>query len=315
MIEAETQTRAPQDEIPYPENGRPRVDVVIRTLALEAREQELLRALDGIQNQPYLAARPIVVVNGDRYHPPLVEVLRKRPGIVFHYEREPSAGHALAVGRTLVTAPHFMFLDDDDELVEHGLQPLAQQLVENSGWDVLITNGYFSSNAQLRPMYLDLAALAAHPLRNLLAECWLCPGASIFKTESISAQFLNVERDYHEWTYIAFLLAVEGKRISFLDVPTVTYFNTENSASKSFEYEEAALDLLDTMKADDRVDNETLALMERKYRNVLHTLASKYWRRGARRKAWCYHLRSMRPPFTFKYLLFSRKLLISTRQK
>jgi hypothetical protein len=315
MSEAETHTRVPEGETPHSENGRPRVDVIIRTLALEARERELLRALDGIQNQSWLTARPIVVVNGERFHPPLVEALRQRPGVLFHYEREASAGHALAVGRTLVTAPHFMFLDDDDELVEHGLQRLARHLADNPDWDVLITNGYFSSNADLRPMYLDLATHAVHPLRSLLAECWLFPGASIFRTESISAQFLDVKRDYHEWTYIAFLLAVEGKRISFLDVATVTYYDTQESASKSFEYEEAALDLLDIMKADRRLDNKTLAIMERKYRNVLHTLASRCWRRGARRKAWHYHLRSMRPPFTFQYLLFSRKLLIPTRRR
>lgn len=315
MIETETQTRGPESETSHSEDDRPRVDVVIRTLALETRERELLRALDGIQSQSYLAARPIVIVNGERYHPPLVKALQQRPGILFHYEREASAGRALAVGRNLVTAPYFMYLDDDDELVERGLQQLASHLAANSDWDVLITNGYFSSNADFRPMYLDLAAHAFHPLRGLFAECWLCPGASIFRTESISTEFLDVKRDYHEWTYIAFLLAVEGKRINFLDVATVTYYNTQESASKSFEYEEAALELLDTMKADRRLDNETLAIMERKYRNVLHTLASKYWRRGAHRKAWHYHLRSMRPPFTFKYLLFSRKLLISTRQR
>ncbi len=250
MIEAETQTCGPESETSHSESDRPRVDVVIRTLALEVRERELLRALDGIQRQSHLNARPIVIVNGERYHPPLVNALRQRPGVLVHYEREASAGHALAVGRSLVTAPYFMFLDDDDELVEQGLQRLASHLAENLDWDVLITNGYFSSNAALRPMYLDLAAHAVHPLRGLFAECWLCPGASIFKTESISTQFLDVKRDYHEWTYIAFLLAVEGKRISFLDVATVTYHNTHESASKSFEYEEAALDLLDAMKGD-----------------------------------------------------------------
>lgn len=315
MIEAETHAAVLTASTQQSENARPRVDVIIRTLALESRERELLRALEGIQRQSFLAARPIVVVNGDRYHPPLVEALRKRPGILFHYEQEASAGHALAVGRSLVTAPHFMFLDDDDELVEQGLQRLARYLAENSEWDVLITNGYFSSNAQVRPMYLDLAAHAVHPLRSLLGECWLCPGASIFRTESISSQFLDVKRDYHEWTYIAFLLAIEGKRISFLDVPTVTYYDTQVSASKTFEYEEAALDLLHAMRGDPRLDSKTLALMERKYRNALHTLASLCWRQGARRKAWQYHMRSMRPPFTFKYLLFSRKLLISNRQK
>jgi hypothetical protein len=148
-----------------------------------------------------------------------------------------------------------------------------------------------------------------------MAECWLSPGASIFKTDAIQAGSLNVRRDHQEWTKIAFLLAMERKRIRFLDIPTVTYSDTEGSASKSFVHQEEALYLLGEMKADPRVDKETLAVMERKYRNTLHVLANQYWRRGKLRKAWQYHLRSLRPPFTLKYLLFSRKLLRRTRSR
>lgn len=288
---------------------RPRVDVVLRSLALEVRGRVIFRALDSIQDQPHLDARAIVVVNGERYHPPLVDALKARPGVRVHYMRTASAGLAIAEGRKLVTAPYFMFLDDDDELVEQGLEPLARHLGAGA-WDVLITNGYFSSNGKLRPMYLDLMAHAIHPLRSLLAECWLCPGASVFRTESISSQLLEVERNYHEWTYVAFLLALAAKRIDFLDVPTVAYQDTTGSASKSLEYDEGALDLLEEMKTDPRVDAKTRAMMEQKYRNMLHNLAFRYWRQGMPGKAWRSHLRSMRPPFTFKYLLSSRKLLV-----
>ena len=313
MSRIETMTPDPGAAMQEPGDGRRQLDVVVRTLAQESRQRELLRALDSIQGQASFAARPILVVNGNRYHPPLLEELRQRRGVLFHYLPEASAGRALAVGRELVTAPYFMFLDDDDELLGPGLERLAEHMSHDPDWDVIVTNGYGCSNGEMRPWVPDLMAHAIHPVRSLMAECWLSPGAAIFRSEAVSSAFLDVKRDYHEWTYIAFLLIMDGKRVRFLDVPTVTYYDTQHSASKSFAYEEAALELLDTMKAEPRLDGETLAIMEKKYRNTLHTLAFRYWRRGARRKAWRYHMRSMRPPFTMKYLLFSRKLLLPTR--
>lgn len=297
----------------FASNGGPRIDVVVRTLALAARQRELMRALNSIQMLSGVNARAIVVVNGDRWHPPVLDMLRRRPGIFLHYLPEASAARAITAGRRVVTAPYFMFLDDDDELLAPGMQRLAAHLTNNSDWDVIITNGYFSSGGQRRPMYLDLHAHAVNPLRSLVGETWLCPGASIFRTESVAADSLNVNRDNQEWTNIAFLLAMTDLRIRFLDVPTVTYYDTKGSASKGLDHQEAALRLLEEMKSDPRVDAETLGAMERKYRNTLHILAHQYWRQGARRKAWRYHLRSMRPPFTFKYLLFSRKLLLPRR--
>lgn len=316
MMEAEIHAPVLNDTAPHQDTAShlagspPGIDIVIRTLALEERQDGLLRALDSIQSQMHLAARPIVVVNGERYHPPLVEALRQRPGVLFHYMPQASAGRALAVGRALVTAPYFMFLDDDDALVESGLQQLAEHISSHADWDVIITNGYDSTDGKLSPWVPDLLSHATHPARSLMAECWLSSGSGIFRTASISTRFLEINRDYHEWTYIAFLLMVEGKRVRFLDIPVVTYYHTKGSASKSFEYAEATVDLLEKMKSDSRVDGETRRLLERKYRNTLHCLALPYWRRGARLKAWRYHLRSMRPPFTLKYLLFSRKLLV-----
>lgn len=304
--------------IPIVENRspeeKPRIDVIVRTLLSKTREREIMRALDSIQNLPSMQARPIVVVNGDHYDRPLLDMLQQRPGIVLHYQPDASAGRAIATGRRLVTAPYFMYLDDDDQLVAAGMKSLSTYVFNHFDWDVLITNGYFCRSGESRPMYLDLKSHAIHPLRSLLSESWVCAGATIFRSESISADFLDMERNHQEWTYIAFRLVMEEKRIAFMDAPTVVYHDTGGSASKLIEHQEEALSLLEQMSADSRVDGETRSLMERKYRNMLHVIALQYWRQGDRRKAWIYHLRSMRQPFTFKYLLFSRKLLIPVRR-
>jgi glycosyltransferase involved in cell wall biosynthesis len=294
--------------------ARPRIDVIMRTLADKARERNITRALDGIQSLSSVDARPVVVVNGDRYHPPLLQALRARSGMIVHYLSEASAVRARTEGRRLVTAPWFMFLDDDDELIASGMAQLAEHIVNHVDWDVLITNGYFSADGERRPMYLDLNIIAAHPLRSLVAEGWLCPGASVFRTASIDVDLLDVQHFHQEWTHIAFRLVMAKKRINFLDVPTGIYYDTEGSASKSHRHQEEAVRLLEEMMADPEVDPETLTVMKRKYRNMLHILAVQHWRRGHLRQAWRYHLRSMRWPFTFKYLLFSRKLLVPRRR-
>src|SRR5690348_13293408 len=92
MSGAETMAPDPKVAMQEPGDGRPQLDVVVRTLAQESRHRALLRALDSIQGQASFAARPIVVVNGDRYHPPLLEELRQRQGVLFHYLPEASAG-------------------------------------------------------------------------------------------------------------------------------------------------------------------------------------------------------------------------------
>lgn len=294
-------------------SGGPQVDVIVRTILSKTRERAILRAIDSIH--ACAQARPIVLVDGNGYDEHLLDTLRQRPEVLLHFQPEstPGRGRAIAAGRQLVTAPYFMYLDDDDELLPAGMAQVAEHAASNHDWDVLITNGYFSANGKRTPMYLDLGVHAAHPLRSLMSECWLFPGASVFRTESVSAAFLDTDRDHHEWTYLAFLLTIDKKRIGFLDVPTIVYNDTPISASKLFRHEEEQISLLEEMKADARVDALTRAIIERKYRNTLHVLARHYWQRGVRGKAWSYHLRSMRPPFTFKYLLFSRKLLLPAR--
>lgn len=300
-------------ELP-PASGKPRIDVIVRTQALKERAPALLHALDGIQALACAEAHPIIVVNGERFHAPLFEALRHRSGVLLHHVPIASAGNALTEGRRLVTAPYFMYLDDDDELLEPGMGQLVQQMGIRADWDVIVTNGYGRSKGVLSPWVPDLMSHALHPALSLVGECWLSPGASVFRSMSVPVTLLETGRDHHEWTYLAFLLVLEGKRIRFLDIPTVVYNDTAGSASKSFAHREAALRLLESMRADPRTDRETRAALERKYRNTLHTLAAACLRDGARRKAWRYHLRSLRPPFTFKYLLFSRKMFLHPRR-
>ena len=285
------------------------VDVIVRTLADPARSKLLFRALDSIQNQDGVKARPIVVVNGQLFDKAILEALKNRPGILVHQEKQASMRVARAAGRNLVTATFFSYLDDDDELIAGSLAGPMEWLESHPECDVLINNGYFIKAGGALIESTHIATHVSDPAMGLLKECWLSPGASLFRTASISAHTLNAKWSHLEWTHLAFDLCAQRKRLHFIDTATVRYNDTPHSMSKQVQHHEAALDLLRLVRSDIRLDKEVRRQADRKYLRVLHNLAMTDWERGEYLRAWRRHLGSMRPPHTFKYLLFSRKLL------
>lgn len=285
------------------------VNVIVRTLANAARSEMLFRALDSIQGQVGVVARPIVVVNGIRYDPAILQMLERRADIRLQYLPQACAGLARDVGRSLVTAPYFAFLDDDDVVLEDSLLKPISWLEKYPDCDVVITNRYVIKGGERTIEMVDLVDHATHPALSLLDECWLSPGASFFRAATITQDLVNVGQPYQEWTALAFRLCAEGKRFHFMDVPTAIYNDTPESLSKVMEYHEAALDVLRIIRREIRVDAAVHNKARQKYGNTLHVLAMTHWKQGRYACAWRYHLASLRPPYTFKYLLFSRKLL------
>lgn len=287
------------------------LDVVIRTLANSERGDLLFRALDSIQNQYGINARPIIVVNGQNHNSDVLERLEKHPGILIHHVVEASATIALVEGRRLVTAPYFAYLDDDDELIQDSLHAPMEWLESNADCDVLITNGCSVSTEGAKS---ELNRIADHlrignPLLSLLEDSWLQPGAFVCRSRSISAHALTTSLSCMEWTQIAYQICLANKRINFLDVPTVRHYDTPGSLSKKPAYVEASLALMRMMRSDVRLDGKVRKRADRKYHDMLHTLAMENWRSGDMGLAWRFHLASMRHPYTFKYLLCSRYLL------
>lgn len=290
------------------------VDVVVRTMADEARAPLLFRALDSIQSQEGVVARPIVVVNGRSHHEPVMAALRERDGILLHHFPQAAHGHAITVGRRLVTAPYFMYLDDDDYFVSSALKEVVPGREVTVDWDVLITNRYRESGEKVELDIKDLSSHERDPLRGLMTQNWLAPGSSLFRTDSISAELVDLDHQYHSWTHIAFRLLNEGKRLEFRDIPTVVlYADTPGSKSKQLIYHEDGLRVLEEMQSYPNLDSEIRSILDRKYCDVLHSMAVQYSRAGNMRRAWQCHVRSLRPPHTLKYLLFSRKLLFPRR--
>lgn len=292
------------------------LDVVVRTLADAKRSSLLFRALDSIQDQAGVQARPIVVVNGNRHDPDTLAKLEQRPGIVLHRVTQASMSIARTEGRRLVTADYFAYLDDDDELVAGALQEPLRWLGEHQDCDVLICNGYFvnpdgTSSESIR--MVDHVSMG-EPGFSLLEDCWLQAGTFVFRSKSIPLHFMDTDWTHMEWTHLAYQICAANKRLHFMDVPMALYYDTPGSMSKHAEQEEAALDLMRSIRSDVRMSRPVRAKADRKYHNIMHILAFRSWRQGRLKLAWRYHLASMRPPYTLKYLLFSRKLLWPTQR-
>jgi hypothetical protein len=172
-----------------------------------------------------------------------------------------------------------------------------------------VTNGYFVRQDGKRVESTHLANHVADPALSLLDENWLSPGASIFRTKSVPPDVIDAGWVHQEWTRIAFELCARRMQIRFMDVPTVLYQDTPDSLSKKPDHKRAELELLELVRKDARLDIRVRKKAGRKYRNTLHMLAVKSWEEGEAARAWRYHLASLCPPGTLKYLLFSRRLL------
>lgn len=287
------------------------IDVVVRTQADAARSRLLFRALDSIQNQQRVLARPVVVVNGSKVDPAVWGMLQQRKGILLHRVPEGSAGIAMAAGRQLVTAPYFAYLDDDDEFIANALAKPASWLDSHPECDVLITNGYFVAKDGSESELTDISAIlrTCNPSLSLIEHGWLLQGAFICRAATVPAKMFEAQWSNMEWTRLAFEICGQMKRVNFMNEPTMRYYDTPGSLSKQARHHEAELRLMGEVKSDARFDSETQRAAGHKYLRILHNLSATYLRQGQWRHAWSCHLKSLRWPYIFRYLAFSRKLL------
>lgn len=290
-------------------------DVIIRTTAEKHRATSLERAIDSILQQEHVITHPIIVANGDRYDPQLLEKLSTRKDLHFEHFSPGSTGKALSRGRALVSAPYFAFLDDDDVLLPDSIWRRLQIFAQDATTDLVVSNGYLvSPDESVRTDIESLADCQQDPLAAIIQQCWLDPCGGLFKTDRMPQELFDAGIDYHEWTYLAFRIAYAARKIAFIDIPLYRRNDTPNSLSKTTEYGDAALKVLALMR-NYQLPKHVKALLERKYRAELHLLAKKRHEEGHYLAAWEAHLKSLQPPDTLKYVLFSRKLILPRTKK
>jgi len=283
------------------------IDVVIRTEALPERRGSLQRAIRSVFEQRGVAARPVVVLAGE--HSCLPTELAGQPGVRMHIVGEQaSPGCALGIGRRFVNSDFYAFLDDDDELLPHALSTGLELLQAEPAVDLVVTTGYWMSGGERRIHIPDIGRHQDDAVDGILERCWLHPGGGLFRASTIRAEDFENLPDLCEWTYLAFKLALDGRDIRFLDIPTYVAYDTPRSASKSHDFPEAIIEVLERIRAF-ALPAATRNTLEEKYRAALHNAAEHYRRAKQLGKAWRFHLMSLKPPFTLRYLAYTRKLV------
>jgi glycosyltransferase involved in cell wall biosynthesis len=283
------------------------VNVIIPTTCEASRWISLKRAILSVTTQENANADVIVVVNGDRFDPMCYDELCAMKNLTVVYQSEGSLPRALRLGRSLVTASTFAFLDDDDEYLPGALLHRLKPLLAVRTLDFVASNGYRYIGSHDRPLLANVDAVRHDPIRALLSENWLASCGGLFRTSSVLLEHFDGETRYLEWTYLAYKLA-STLQMTFVDVPTFRIYDSPGSLSKSTAYQEAEAAVLAKI-ARLELPTDVKRSIRAKIGRRFHDLANHSLMRGDYAAAWRYHLTSLRYPKGWEYLLYSRKLL------
>jgi hypothetical protein len=287
------------------------VSIIMPTIACPARAASLVRAIDSVVSQQGARGIPLLVVNGGAAAPEVLQHLRQRTDVRLIIREEASLPGALHAGRARVDTPYFAVLDDDDELLPDALRIRLEALDEASGADVVVTNGYLEGWGRRQLNIGDFRRIQTEPLSMLLVQNWLPPCAGLFRTSAVSTEFFEAIPTYREWTYLGLRLAL-ALEITFLARPTFVYrTDTPDSLSKSRAYCLAGPPAIARMLELDLPEAVRAALRVR-LADDLHSASSRELADGNYGAAWRWHLRSLTQPSGWRYLPYTRKVLVGS---
>lgn len=272
--------------------------LVTTIIPTTAERQEIRRAVQSIRNASQDPVQIIAVINGSRGDPELCRWLELNVRV--EYLSQPSLTAALLRGRQLVDTPFFSFLDDDDEYMPGTLDQRLQAL--EGGFDVAVTNGWRGSE-----LVFDVSGVAEDPLAAVLTNVWLCNYNGLYRSQAVGAEYFVDIHKFAEWTWLAFRLALDGKRIVALDEPGFRVHDTPGSLSKSAAYRDAYPELFKRMLATNPPAH-VAHLIRRRIGADLHDRSVRALERGARFEAFKAHLQSLVHPGGMRYLVYSRRL-------
>lgn len=276
-----------------------------------ARQVSLSRAIESALSQTSVAVELIVLVNGNRYDPELLDRLRADARLRVVYQEEGSLPAALRHARTLVTGEYFTFVDDDDEYLPNALRIRLEPMLTNLTLDVVATNGYRAAPDDVR--YIGNAdAINRDPLAAMIDQNWLASCGGLFRSSAIHAEYFDGKTKYFEWTLLAYRILFAGHKVLFLDAPTYRINDSPGSLSKSLEYRRASagfIEYLLTLHPPRRI----AYALKRKLSAAQHDLSSQLLKSGDRKNAWRFHLKSLSGPGAWRYLIYTRRLLLSNR--
>lgn len=225
----------------------PRVTTIIPTLCEFSRKQSILRAIESIKTSSINPIRILILVNGQRYDKTLLGDLHERDDLDVIQIQEGSLTLAHSVGRRNVATEFFSFLDDDDEYLPEATDRRLVIIDSDSQIDLVVSNGFINTNGLDSVLYSRMQNVPHDPLHELFRENWLHNCNALFRTSSISLDYFENPHKLMEWTWLAFKLALDGKKIGISDHPAFRYNDTPGSLSKSIAFAESRIKLYERM--------------------------------------------------------------------
>jgi glycosyltransferase involved in cell wall biosynthesis len=286
----------------------PGISIFIATLCESGRRMELLRAIQSVRDQAGIDSEIIVVVNGTGFEPDLFAQLKGRTDLRFFHQEERNLPKARLLARSMVTREFFASIDDDDEYLKDGIRPALSILRKDPSIDVVVSNGRRMGPQGDAPLFPNLVPMQANPLKALVRLNWLSSSGGIFRSATIGAEYFEEMPEYFEWTLFAFKLAMERK-VFFRNEPLNRMHDTPGSLSKTLEYLYASEPILEKISRMDLHPDLRRALGW-KLCDACHNISDHCLRHRDLKKAWAYHLKSLRGLYGFRYLLFTRKLML-----
>ena len=229
------------------------------------------------------------------------------PGVELHKLSEPSLPKAIAFGRSLVTTPFFGFLDDDDELLPESLDKRLEVLNGRPDVDFVVTNGIRRKGTSEEMVLEGLSSVPDDPLSKLVAQNWLASCGALFRTTSVGTRYFDDYHKYAEWTWLAYRLSIDGKRLAVIDEPTYVINETPGSLSTTSEYQRANVALYRRMLALDPPSHVRRLIRDR-YTKAVHDLSDHCLRHSRLAEATLLHLKSLVAPGGLRYLPYSRHI-------
>jgi len=284
------------------------ITIIIPTLCENSRKNFILRAIESIKVSEQ-SVRILVVVNGQRFDSNLLETLKARSDIDVVQIAEGSLTKAHLIGRQHVSSEYFSFLDDDDEYLPGALDIRLDYLQRNGAADLVVTNGFSSKNGNDQLTYSRMLNVNDHPLYELFQENWLHNCNHLFRSSSVTTKYFEDSHPYMEWTWLAFRLALDGKKIVALDVPTFRYNDTPASLSKSSIYLLSSVSLYGRMLSL-KPKSDIKKIIRNRLSNAWHSVTVFELQSGHRIKAISAHFRSLTCHWSgLKFLSYTRYLL------
>jgi glycosyltransferase involved in cell wall biosynthesis len=285
------------------------VSTIIPTLAEEKRASALKKCIKSVRLSSSIKINIIVVVNGSRFDHELLTWLKQQHDVTLIIEPVPSAPNAIRLGRQAVTTPFFSTLDDDDEYLPQSTDRKLQTLISQPEAALLVTNIQSTQYNNTDQLYYDhLNRVPGDPLGTLFEQNWLASSNALYRSEQICNEFFSDFHPYAEWTWLAFKLALEGKRVATLNEACAKYNYTPDSLSHSAAYRDAYFSLFERM-LDCSPPHRIKKMIQRRLSAALHDRSEELLKIGKNREAFAIHLRSLTLPGGWRYLAYSRYLI------